>query len=100
MNVFMKMLKHLAFFFLMLPLVPGPSPVRAQETMQVITVQAEPQRPTAGTSVAEVEMADRLRQDGKIYIVVLVVLTVLAGVLFYLIRLDQKVSQLEKDHRR
>ena len=44
-----------------------------------------------------VEMADVLRSSGKIYLVVLVVLTILAGVLFYLIRLDKKVSKLEKE---
>ncbi|MCJ8167467.1 hypothetical protein MKJ04_21680 [Pontibacter sp. E15-1] len=44
----------------------------------------------------DVEMADTLRQDGKIYVVVVVLLTVLGGVLVYLISLDRKVSKLEK----
>jgi uncharacterized membrane protein len=94
----MKMLKLLAFFFCtFVSLLAGP--VRAQEAMQALPVQAAPERPVAGASVAEVEMADTLRRDGKIYIVVIVLLTVLAGVLFYLIRLDQKVSRLEKEIR-
>jgi uncharacterized membrane protein len=46
-----------------------------------------------------VEMADTLRQDGKIYVVVIVLLTVLAGVFVYLISLDRKVSKLEKQIR-
>ena len=45
---------------------------------------------------AEIEMADRLRADGKIYIVVGCVLVVLAGMLVYLISLDKKVSNLER----
>jgi chorismate synthase len=95
----MRMLNKLAFFYLMLLPLLVPAQVRAQEAMQTVTVQADPQRTVTATSGAEVEMADTLRRDGKIYIVVLVVLTVLAGVLFYLIRLDQKVSRLEKEHR-
>lgn len=45
---------------------------------------------------AEVEMADTLRQDGKIYVVVVVLLTVLAGTIAYLVAIDRKVSRLEK----
>jgi CcmD family protein len=47
-----------------------------------------------------VEMADRLRGDGKIYVVVGVVLIVLLGVLFYLVRLDGKISKVEKELKR
>ncbi len=43
-----------------------------------------------------VEMADKLRDNGKIYVVVLVLLIILLGVLIYLIRLDNKISKLEK----
>lgn len=45
------------------------------------------------------EMADALRQSGKIYVVVLVILIILSGLLLYLIRLDRKVSQLERELR-
>lgn len=45
----------------------------------------------------EVEMADALRADGKIYVVVAVVCVMLAGLLFYVIRLDRKITRLEKD---
>jgi K+-transporting ATPase A subunit len=48
----------------------------------------------AGESV---EMADALRASGKIYVVVLVVTVILLGLILYLIRLDKKVSRLEKD---
>jgi hypothetical protein len=92
------MLKYLVLFFLFFGIL-GQAPLRAQEPMQTMTVQAGEQRPMAGASAGQVEMADTLRQDGKIYIVVIVLLTVLAGVLFYLIRLDQKVGRLEKEMR-
>ncbi len=45
----------------------------------------------------EIEMADRLRADGKIWVVVAVFLVTFAGVLIYLIRLDTKISKLEKE---
>ena len=41
-------------------------------------------------------MADTMRENGKIYVVVAVILTILAGILLYLIRLDKKISKLEK----
>ncbi len=44
-----------------------------------------------------VEMADQLRADGKIYVVVGVVLIVLIGIFIYLTRLDGKISKIEKE---
>ena len=44
-----------------------------------------------------VEMADAMRENGKIYVVVAVVLAILAGLFLYLFRLDKKISALEKD---
>ena len=46
----------------------------------------------------QVEMADGMRQSGKIYVVIAVILTILAGLIFYLIRLDRKITRLEKDN--
>jgi hypothetical protein len=46
----------------------------------------------------EVPMADTMRENGKIYVVVAVVLTILAGLILYLVRIDRKVSKLEKNH--
>ena len=43
------------------------------------------------------EMADALRQNGKIYVVVVVVVIIVSGLLLYLVRLDRKVSRLEKE---
>jgi len=44
-----------------------------------------------------IEMADALRASGKIYVVVLVVTVILSGLILYLIKLDKKVSKLEKE---
>ena len=43
------------------------------------------------------EMADALHQSGKIYVVVLVIVIILIGLLLYLVRLDGKVSRLERE---
>jgi hypothetical protein len=43
-----------------------------------------------------VEMADRLRADGKIYVVVGIILIILAGFIGYLITIDFKIKKLEK----
>lgn len=51
------------------------------------------------TAPTEPEMADALRQDGKIYVVVAVITVVLAGLLFFLISLDRKLTRLEKEVR-
>ena len=45
-----------------------------------------------------VEMADALRQIGNIYVVVAVILTIFIGIIIYLIRLDKKISKLEKNN--
>lgn len=46
---------------------------------------------------AGTEMADLMRSNGKIYVVIAVLITILAGLFFYLIRLDRKITGLEKD---
>jgi CcmD family protein len=52
---------------------------------------------SANLFAQEVEMADALRADGKIYVVVAVLSAMLAGILFYVVRLDRKISRLEKE---
>jgi CcmD family protein len=44
-----------------------------------------------------VDMADTMRSNGKIYVVVTVILTIFAGIIIYLIRLDKKMTKLEKN---
>lgn len=45
----------------------------------------------------KVEMADTMRSNGRIYVVVAVVLTILAGLILYVVKLDRKISRLEKE---
>jgi len=45
----------------------------------------------------DVEMADVMRQNGKIYVVVTVIFIIFAGITYYLYRLDKRVSDLEKE---
>ncbi len=44
----------------------------------------------------DIEMADIMRSNGKIYIVVAVLATVFTGIIVYLINLDRKISRIEK----
>ncbi|MEZ4904311.1 MAG: CcmD family protein [Spirosomataceae bacterium] len=44
----------------------------------------------------EVTMADQLRADGKIWVVVAVISVIFAGIIAFLISMDRKVSKLEK----
>lgn len=45
----------------------------------------------------DVEMADALRQNGKIYVVVTVVSIIFTGLFVYLLVLDNKLKKLEKE---
>ena len=47
----------------------------------------------------DVEMADFMRQDGKIWVVVGVILILFTGIILYLISLDRKISKLEKNNK-
>ena len=42
-----------------------------------------------------VAMADGLRSEGKIYIVVLVLLIILFALFFYLLRIDKKIDSIK-----
>lgn len=44
----------------------------------------------------ETEMADTMRADGKIYVVVAVAMIVMLGLIGYVFSVDRKVSRLEK----
>ncbi len=46
---------------------------------------------------AQVEMADTMRSNGKIYVVVVVLATIFAGIFTYLVYLDRKITKLEKE---
>lgn len=38
-----------------------------------------------------------MTENGKIYVVIAVMLTILAGLILYLVRLDRKISKLENN---
>ncbi len=42
-------------------------------------------------------MADGMRSDGKIWVVIAVVVTILGGLVAYLVSVDKKVSRLEDE---
>ncbi|MBS1927330.1 MAG: CcmD family protein [Ferruginibacter sp.] len=44
----------------------------------------------------KVEMADVMRSNGKIYVVVAVCLTILLGLFAYMFYIDRKISKIEK----
>ena len=43
------------------------------------------------------DMAEGLRSSGKIYVVVLVLATIFAGIIAFLIYLERRLSRLERD---
>ena len=52
---------------------------------------------TCYAEAQDVKMADIMKENGKIYVVIAVMLTILAGLVLYLVRLDRKISKLEKN---
>ncbi|WP_219957453.1 MULTISPECIES: CcmD family protein [unclassified Algoriphagus] len=76
------MKKLLTIFFLVLSLS-----VMAQEKIPVTE---------SDYSNNSVEMADQLRADGKIYVLVGIIGIIFAGITVYLISTERKISKLEK----
>jgi hypothetical protein len=52
---------------------------------------------TVNISPNTVEMATGMRSNGKIYVVILVLCLVLAGILIFLLTIDHRLKKLEKD---
>lgn len=50
-----------------------------------------------GITIAQnnVQMADRMRSEGKIYVVVAMILVILTGFVIYLVLLDRRIKRLE-----
>jgi len=61
------------------------------------TMPASAQESYAGPENTKVEMADQLRSNGKIYVVVAVLSTVLLGMIIYTTTLDRRINKLEKE---
>ncbi len=47
----------------------------------------------------QVEMADRMRAEGKIYVLVGIIGIVLGGILVYVVYTDKKISALERQFK-
>ena len=47
----------------------------------------------------KVDMADNMRSNGRIYVVVALIVTILIGLILYLVRLDRKISRIEKENK-
>ncbi|OJV55445.1 MAG: hypothetical protein BGO31_18950 [Bacteroidetes bacterium 43-16] len=45
-------------------------------------------------------MADKFRSDGKIYIVILVIITIFIGIIIYLFSLERKIKRLEREQNK
>ena len=88
----MKLFRILAICCFILGALAGITQVQAQPEQTQVEYSSAP-------AASDIEMADTLRQDGKIYVVVIVLLTVLIGLIIYLIMLDRKVSKLEKQFK-
>ncbi|AYA37435.1 CcmD family protein [Hymenobacter oligotrophus] len=70
-----------------------------RRALLVLAAVLLPWLPALAQQTTSPEMADQLRQDGKIYVVVAVVLVILVGLLLYLVAIDRKVSRLERELR-
>jgi len=47
--------------------------------------------------IAKPDMASELRSSGKIYVVVLVLATIFAGIIAFLIYLERRIAKLEQE---
>lgn len=59
----------------------------------LVTVFVQAQEGTAKTGFGET-----MRSSGRIYVVIAVILTILIGLILYLVRLDKKISKMEKEN--
>lgn len=47
----------------------------------------------------EVDMADTLRSNGKIYVVVGVIAIIFVGLIVYLVSIDRRLTKMEKEEK-
>ncbi|MEQ8908728.1 MAG: CcmD family protein [Vicingaceae bacterium] len=55
---------------------------------------------TVVAQAQEIAMADAMRENGKIYVVVAVLGVILLGLILYLISIDRKLKKLEEEKNR
>ena len=73
-------MRKLKYLFIVLLLVSFPSVTNAQDGSKESTV------------------GEFMRSDQRSYVVIAVMLTILTGLILYIVRLDRKISKLEKDN--
>ena len=49
------------------------------------------------TNAQDKKWTEQMNSTGKVFVVIAVMLTILAGLVLYLVRLDRKISKLEKN---
>jgi hypothetical protein len=86
-----KIVLHLSCLFLL-----GLAPLLATADTIVNVATNTIAMPNEVRPAAKVAMADLMYENGKIYVVVLVLLTIFAGIILFLINLEKKISKLEK----
>lgn len=68
--------------------------------LMIVSYAAQAQEKIAVTAADysnnEVEMADVMRSEGKIYVLVGIIVLIFIGLLIYVIQTDRRVSKLEK----
>ena len=83
--------------FILLFFILTPSLTFAAASKNGADYSAETAQPVSPPTSGEPEMADLLRSNGMIYVVVGVILIVLIGLILYLVSLDRKIGKLEKE---
>jgi len=78
----MKKIKYIVFFTLLIMSLRLP----AQKT-EIVEEDYSNDR---------IEMADKMRAEGKIYVLVAIIVTLFAGFTFYTVMTERKVKKLEK----
>lgn len=51
----------------------------------------------ADVNSPEIEMADAMRSSGKIYVVIAVIAIIFIGIVFFLFRMENRISNIEKN---
>lgn len=59
----------------------------------MLTLNAQP----LFSQAPKTEMAELMRSDGRIYVVIAVILAILTGLILYLIRLDRRIAKMENE---
>ena len=59
--------------------------------LMLVNIFVQAQEPVSKSGIGET-----MRSSGRIYVVIAVMLTILAGLVLYLVRLDRKISKIEK----